>query len=55
VLLAWLRGMLAREKFAKQLKARGPSAVEIFNGYASLTTIVVPAIIYPTIANDPSD
>ena len=56
VLLAELRGVLTREKFAKQLETRGLSAVEIFDGYASLTTtIVVPAIIHPTIINDPSD
>lgn len=55
VLLAELRGVLAREKFAKQLETRGLSAVAVFNGYAALTTVVVPAIIHPTIINDPSD
>lgn len=56
VLLAELRGVLTREKFVKQLEARGLGAVSIFDGYASLTTIVVPAIIHTTIIiNDPSD
>ena len=54
-LLAELRGVLAREKFAKQLETRGLNAIEVFDGYAALTTIVVPAIIQPTIVNDPSD
>lgn len=55
LLLSELRGLLIREKFAKQLEARGLNAVEVFDGYAALTTIVVPAIIQPTIVNDPSD
>ena len=55
ILLAELRGVLTREKFAKQLEARGLNVVEVFDGYAALTTIVVPAIIQPTIVNDPSD
>lgn len=55
LLLSELRGVLTREKFAKQLEGRGLNAIEVFDGYAALTTIVVPAIIQPTIANDPSD
>lgn len=55
LLLSELRGVLIREKFAKQLEARGLNAVEVFDGYAALTTVVVPAIIQPTIVNDPSD
>lgn len=55
VLLAELRGVLAREKFAKQLETRGLNAIEVFDGYAALTAITVPAIIQPTIVNDPSD
>ena len=54
-LLAELRGVLARGKFAKQLEVRGLNVVEVFDGFAALTTIVIPAIINPTIANDPSD
>lgn len=55
ILLAELRGVLTREKFSKQLEARRLNVVEVFDGYAALTTIVVPAIIHPTIVNDPSD
>ena len=55
ILLAELRGVLTREKFARQLETRGLNAIEVFDGYAALTTIVVPAIIHPTIVNDPSD
>ncbi len=55
LLLAELRGVLLREKFAGQLAARGLNAVTVFDGYASLTTIITPAIIAPTIANDPTD
>lgn len=54
-LLAELRGVLARDKFAKQLEARGLSVEEVFDGYAALATIVTPAIISPTIAKDSAD
>lgn len=42
--LAELRDVLHREKFAKPLATRGLSATEIFEGYAALATVVVPAI-----------
>jgi putative PIN family toxin of toxin-antitoxin system len=54
-LLAELQGVLSREKFAKHLQARGLSATRIFEGYAALTTVVVPAIIPPAIIDDPDD
>lgn len=54
-LLAELRGVLGRDKFAKQLEARGLSVEEVFDGYAALATIVTPAIISPTIARDSTD
>ena len=54
-LLAELHGVLTREKFSKQLRARGLNAIEVFEGYAALAIIVSPAIIRPVIANDPSD
>lgn len=47
VLLAELRGVLTREKFTKQLETRGLNAIAVFDVYAALTTIVVPAIIHP--------
>ena len=55
VLLVELRGVLTREKFAKQLETRRLNAIEVFDGYAAVTHIVVPAIIQQTIVNDPSD
>jgi len=54
-LLAELQGVLGREKFAKHLQARGLTASQIFEGYAALTTVVVPAIIPPAIIDDPDD
>ncbi len=54
-LLEELRGVLGREKFAKRLEARGLSATQIFEGYAALTTVVVPAIILPAIIDDSDD
>lgn len=50
-----LRGVLGRDKFAKQLEARGLSVEEVFDGYAALATIVTPAIISPTVAKDSTD
>lgn len=54
-LLTELRGVITREKFTKQLESRELSAIDLFDGYASLATRVVPAIIPPTILNDPAD
>jgi len=54
-LLAELRGVLSRQKFARQLEARNLVAEEIADGYAALVTIVTPALIRPTIFSDPSD
>ena len=54
-LLAELQGVLAREKFAKQLVRRGLTVADVFDGYAALVTIVTPASIAPTIARDPAD
>ena len=54
-LLAELHGVLGREKFVKQLQVRDLSAIQIFEGYAALTTLVVPAVIPPVILDDPDD
>jgi putative PIN family toxin of toxin-antitoxin system len=54
-LLAELRGVLGRDKFAKHLQVRGLTATQIFEGYAALTAVVVPAIIPPAIIDDPDD
>ena len=52
-LLAELRDVLHREKFAKPLATLGIDVAEIFEGYAALAIVVVPAIIPLTIADDP--
>jgi putative PIN family toxin of toxin-antitoxin system len=54
-LLAELQGVLSREKFAKQLGKRGITVADVFDGYAALVTLVVPAVIAPTITRDPAD
>lgn len=54
-LLAELRGVLEREKFAKQLQVRGLNATQVFEGYAALAVVAVPAIIPPAIIDDPDD
>ena len=54
-LLAEIRDVLHREKFARPLATLGLTATEIFEGYAALATVVVPAIIPPTVIDDPDD
>jgi putative PIN family toxin of toxin-antitoxin system len=54
-LLAELHGVLGRQKFAKHLQIRGLTATQIFEGYAALATVVVPAIIPSVIIDDPDD
>ncbi len=54
-LLAELHGVLSREKFVKQFALRGLTVGDVFNGYASLVSIVTPAHISPTVARDPAD
>lgn len=54
-LLAELKDVLFRAKFANQLAARGLSAQDLFDGYAALATVVTPAAITPTITRDPAD
>lgn len=54
-LLAELRGVLEREKFAKPLQGRGLNVSQVFVGYAALVTVVVPAIIPPVVIDDPDD
>lgn len=54
-LLAELCGVLLREKFAKQLKAKSLTPGEIADGYAVLASIVTPAVIPSTIVHDPAD
>lgn len=54
-LLGELHGVLGREKFTKHLQVRDLTATQIFEGYAALTTVVVPATILPAIIDDPDD
>ncbi len=54
-LLAELQGVLSREKFARQLARRGLTVSDVFDGYAALVVIVIPANITPTVTRDPSD
>lgn len=54
-LLAELHGVLGREKFAKHLQARRLTAIQIFEGYAALATVVVAAIIPAVVVDDPDD
>ncbi|MEQ1897724.1 MAG: putative toxin-antitoxin system toxin component, PIN family [Vicinamibacterales bacterium] len=54
-LLAELYGVLTREKFTRQIAARGLDAARIFEGYAALAVVVVPAHIPPVILDDPDD
>ena len=54
-LLAELQGVLTRAKFAQQLARRALTVSAIFDGYAALVTMTVPATITPTIARDPAD
>ncbi|WP_326538383.1 putative toxin-antitoxin system toxin component, PIN family [Pseudorhodoferax sp.] len=54
-LLAELQGVLARDKFARQLVKRGITVADVFDGYAAMVTLVAPATIAPTITRDPAD
>jgi putative PIN family toxin of toxin-antitoxin system len=54
-LLAELHGVLGREKFTKHLQVRELTATQVFEGYAALATVVVPAIIPPVVIDDPDD
>jgi putative PIN family toxin of toxin-antitoxin system len=51
-LLAELQGVLTRAKFAQQLARRALTVSAIFDGYAALVTMTVPATITPTITRD---
>jgi putative PIN family toxin of toxin-antitoxin system len=54
-LLAELQGVLNCPKFALQLAERGVTVADVFDGYAALVRLVVPAVIVPTIMRDPAD
>ena len=54
-LLAELHGVITRAKFVRALAQRGVQAQVLFEGYAALVQLVVPAQITPTIVRDPAD
>ncbi len=54
-LLTELRNVITRSKFTRQLARRGFSSLEVFYYYIELVTIVVPALITPTVTRDPAD
>ena len=54
-LLDELHDVLFRKKFAAQLAEQGVDAADLFDGYAALVELVVPADIGPVILADPDD
>jgi uncharacterized protein len=54
-LLAELRDVLGRERFAGRLLRRGSTADEVVAEFARITEIVSPAEVEPVIAADPDD
>lgn len=54
-LLAELLGVMSRAKFTDALAARGLKVHALFEGYAALVQLVVPAQINPTVVRDPAD
>jgi putative PIN family toxin of toxin-antitoxin system len=54
-LLAELQGVLSRAKFAAQLAKRGLNVGDVFDGYAALVVIVIPAAIERIVVRDPAD
>lgn len=54
-LLAELTDILARLKFEKKLAASGLTIGQIVDRYAELAALVQPAVIAPTVLDDPDD
>ena len=54
-LLAELRAVLDRPKFAARLRERSIASTELFDGYAALVQIVVPAEIGAVVLDDSDD
>ena len=54
-LLDELQAVLFRKKFADQFAAQETNAGTLFEGYAALVQLVVPATIGPVILADPDD
>lgn len=54
-LLDELHEVLHRPKFTRRLADRAVEPLILFGGYAALITLVVPALIAPTVLRDPDD
>jgi putative PIN family toxin of toxin-antitoxin system len=54
-LLAELRGVLARNKFVRELTDRALTLDDLFDGYTALADCLEPATIPPTVLRDPDD
>lgn len=54
-LLDELHDVLFRKKFAAQLAEQAADAADLFEGYAALVQLVVPAVMGPVILADPDD
>jgi uncharacterized protein len=54
-LIAELAEILARKKFERKIDASRLSINELVAGYSNLATVVTPALIPPTILDDPDD
>jgi putative PIN family toxin of toxin-antitoxin system len=54
-LLAELRGVIQREKFVRQLRARSVSIDDLLDGYIELVEMVPPADLSAAVAGDPDD
>ncbi len=54
-LLAELTDILVRPKFERKLAASGLSIEQIVDRYAELAAVVQPAVIAPTVLDDPDD
>lgn len=54
-LLDELHDVLFRKKFTAQLAEQGVEAADLFEGYAALVQLVVPAVIGPVLLADPDD
>ena len=55
VLVAEFAEVIAREEFAKRIRAANLSAAALVADYAHLAKVVSPADIAPTVAGDPDD
>lgn len=50
-----LQGVIQRSKFTRLIESRGLNDADLFEGYASLCSLVTPAAISPVVHADPDD